>query len=159
MKTKKLNLAKMLVFTVGISGLTTLTAFAGPPVVIVTAPAPAVSVVAPAPVVVAPAVTVVTTVPDTYYWDGYENVGIIGDQYYYLGTGNIWLAMDAPHLAHFHAWQTAHLDWRTHSVRNDLYRHDAHGHVVPFHDNHARPMQGGPGHDQGHDQNDGHDRH
>jgi hypothetical protein len=157
MKTTKLNPMKLLVFTAGISGLTTLMAPAGP-VVVVSAPAPAVTVAIPAVTVVSPAVTVETTVPDTYYWDGYENVGIIGSQYYYLGPGNVWLAMDTPHLAHFHAWQNAHADWRTHSVRNELYRHDAHGHTVPMRDDHPHAVSV-PGHDQGHDQNNnGHDQ-
>jgi hypothetical protein len=49
---------------------------------VVVAPQPMV-VVAPPPVEVAPVM-----VPDSYAWDGYEYVGLVGDQYYYLGPGN-----------------------------------------------------------------------
>src|SRR5579863_3586152 len=49
-------------------------------------------VVAPAPVYVAPPPPVVEVapvmIPDSYMWDGYEYVGLVGDQYYYLGPGN-----------------------------------------------------------------------
>ncbi|MGA2243738.1 MAG: hypothetical protein ABSH48_01965 [Verrucomicrobiota bacterium] len=86
---------------------------------------------APAP---APGITVNIGVPDTYAWDGYEYVGVIGDQYYYLGPGNVWLPMGADRLAHFHSWEKAHLDWRTHAIRNERYRLDAQGHAHPWHD-------------------------
>ena len=104
---------------------------------------PPVVVVAPAP----PAVTVQIGVPDSYVWDGYEYVGLVGTQYYYLGPGDVWLTLDATRLARFQTWQHGHPDWRTHAIRNVNYRHDAKGHDQP-----AR------GHDQpSHDSVKGHD--
>jgi len=94
-------------------------------------------VVAPPPVAVE-----VDVVPDDYVWDGYEYVGIVGGQYYYLGPGNVWLVCDSIRLERFHGWEKGHPDWRTHAVRNDRYRNDSHGHYQPRHDDHD--------HDQGH---------
>ena len=88
-------------------------------------------VIAPAPVVVAPAPV---WVPDSYTWDGYEYVGIVGDQYYYLGPGDVWLVCDPFRLHRFHGWEGGHRDWRDHAVRNDRFRRDEHGHVQPRHD-------------------------
>ena len=90
-------------------------------------------VVAPAPVEVdsgpAPEVDVsVDVVPETYVWDGYENVGIVGGQYYYLGPGNVWIVCDHDRFARFDGWERGHPDWREHMVRNDRFRNDAHGH-------------------------------
>jgi hypothetical protein len=85
----------------------------------------------------APAVTVEAAVPDSYVWDGTEFVGVVGDQYYYLGAGNVWLPFDSVRVARFHDWEKVHADWRTHVTRNELYRHDAHGHDVPRHDDHG----------------------
>jgi hypothetical protein len=96
-----------------------------PPVII--APAPAV-VVEP-PVVEAPVM-----VPDTYVWDGYENVGIIGGQYYYLGPGDAWVVAEPWRLDRYHGWERGHPDWRDHAIRNDRYRRDAHGHEQPRRD-------------------------
>jgi hypothetical protein len=84
-------------------------------------------------VVVAPPPVEVAIVPDDYYWDGYEYVGIVGDQYYYLGPGNVWLVCDPIRLGHFHAWIGVHPDWRGHAMRNDRYRNDSHGHFHPRH--------------------------
>ena len=119
----------------------TLTLIAGP-IVTIQVPAPVVTVQVPAP----PAVTVEATVPDSYVWDGVEFVGVVGGQYYYLGAGNVWLPFDAVRVARFHDWEKAHADWRTHAIRNELYRHDAHGHEVPLHDDRA--------HDVSHDNHD-----
>ncbi|HEY1716709.1 MAG TPA: hypothetical protein VGH42_00255 [Verrucomicrobiae bacterium] len=93
-------------------------------------------VVAPAPVVVAPppATVEVAAVPDDYVWDGYEYVGVVGDQYYYLGPGNVWLVCDPVRLERFHGWEGSHRDWRVHAIRNDRYRNDAHGHYQPRRD-------------------------
>jgi hypothetical protein len=85
-------------------------------------------------------------VPDSYVWDGTEFVGVVGTDYYYLGPDHIWLRADAPRLARFHDWERGHADWRAHAIRNDLYRHDARGHVVPYHNN-------GGHDDHGHDVN------
>jgi hypothetical protein len=75
-------------------------------------------------------VTVDATVPDDYVWDGYEYVGVVGDQYYYLGPDHVWLVADPVRLGRFHGWEGSHPDWRTHAIRNDQFRRDAHGHVV-----------------------------
>ena len=90
-------------------------------------------VVAPAPVVVAPAPAVEVTVgvPDDYVWDGYEYVGVVGDQYYYLGPGNVWLLCDPFRLDRFHGWERGHPDWRYHAIRNDRFRADRYGHYHP----------------------------
>jgi hypothetical protein len=92
---------------------------------VVVAPQPMV-VVAPPPVEVAPAM-----VPDSYVWDGYEYVGLVGDQYYYLGPGNVWLFCEPFRLERFHGWERGHADWRNHAIRNDRYRTDRNGHVQP----------------------------
>jgi hypothetical protein len=85
-------------------------------------------VAAPAPVVVDPGPVMV---PDDYTWDGYEYVGLVGDQYYYLGAGNAWVVCDPFRLGRFHGWEGGHPDWRSHAVRNDRFRRDARGHVQP----------------------------
>jgi len=96
--------------------------------VIIAAPAP-VYYAPPQPVVEAPVM-----VPDSYVWDGYEYVGVVGGQYYYLGPGNFWLACEPFRLERFHGWEGGHPDWRGHAVRNDRYRTDRGGHVHPRHD-------------------------
>ncbi len=103
--------------------------------------------VAPPPPVVtvqvpAPAVTVQIGVPDTYVWDGSEYVGVVGDQYYYLGPNNVWIACDPVRVAHFHDWEHAHRDWRTHATANVKYRLDAKGHDHPWHDDHGHDHDG-----------------
>ncbi len=97
-----------------------------------------VQIVAPPPPVVtvqvpAPAVTVQIGVPDSYVWDGYEYVGLIGGQYFYLGADNRWIACDPVRLAHFQGWEKAHMDWRAHATANAKYRLDAQGHNHPWH--------------------------
>ena len=77
-------------------------------------------------------------VPDSYTWDGYEYVGYVGDQYYYLGPGNVWLFCDPFRLERFHGWEGGHEDWRNHATRNDHYRTDRNGHVQPRHDGRQR---------------------
>jgi hypothetical protein len=89
-------------------------------------------VAGPAPVVVAPEPEPVL-IPDDYVWDGYEYVGLVGDQYYYLGPGNVWLACDPVRLDRFHIWIGGHPDWRGHFVRNDRFRNDRSGHYHPRH--------------------------
>lgn len=93
-------------------------------------------VAAPAPVVVEPAPAWPVMVPDSYTWDGYEYVGVVGDQYVYLGSGNVWLVCDPYRLNRFHGWEGGHPDWRYHAVRNDRFRRDGHGHVQPRRDGH-----------------------
>jgi hypothetical protein len=83
----------------------------------------------------APAVVVEPVmVPDTYVWDGQENVGFIGGQYYYLGPGDVWLVAGPDRLAFFHGWEHGHPDWRNHAMRNDRYRRDSRGHSQPRRD-------------------------
>ena len=102
---------------------------ASPPPVYVTPPP---VYVAPAPP--APAVTI--EVPDDYVWDGYEYVGVVGSQYYYLGAGGVWIVADPFRVNRFHDWERVHPDWHAHAIRNDRYRMDAHGHYQPRHDEH-----------------------
>jgi len=94
---------------------------------------PVVAVAPPPPVVVAPPVV---AVPDDYVWDGYEYVGLVGDQYFYLGPGNVWLVCDPFRLDRFHGWEHGHPDWRAHAIRNDRFRRDAHGHEQPRRNDH-----------------------
>jgi hypothetical protein len=91
--------------------------------------------VAPQPVYVAPQPVVEEPVmiPDSYVWDGVEFVGVVGNQYFYLGSGNVWLVCEPFRLERFHGWEGDHRDWRDHATRNDNYRKDAHGHVQPRH--------------------------
>ena len=110
-----------------------------PPPVQAPAPAPAPAVNAQVPVPAPP--VVMPGVPDEYVWDGHEYVGIIGNQYYYLGPGNLWMVLDPARLERFRAWQAAHADWHHHMTVNKLYRRDAHGHEYPWHE---------PNHDMNH---------
>ena len=97
--------------------------------VIIAAPQPVYYAPPPPPVVVAPVM-----IPDSYVWDGYEYVGVVGGQYYYLGPDNFWLVCEPFRLERFHAWEGGHPDWRSHAVRNDRFRSDRAGHVHPRHD-------------------------
>jgi hypothetical protein len=142
---------KIIALSIGITTLATVAAVSGPSVTIqVGVPAPPPVVVAPAP-----AVTVEVGVPDTYVWDGYEYVGVVGTDYFYLGPGDVWLPLDAPRMARWHDWERGHADWRFNAIRNERYRHDAHGHEAPMRD--SRPMEGHDmdhvdhGHDKDHD--------
>jgi hypothetical protein len=94
------------------------------PVVVATAPGPVVEVAPPEPVLV----------PDNYVWDGVEFVGLVGDQYFYLGPNHVWLVADSVRLERFHGWERFHPDWRVHAIRNDNFRRDAHGHEQPRRD-------------------------
>ena len=104
----------------------------GPPV----AYAPPPVVYSPQPVVEeAPPVAEVTVmVPDSYVWDGYEYVGFVGGQYFYLGPGSVWVVAEPWRMDRFHGWQRDHPDWQDHAIRNDRYRRDAYGRVAPMHD-------------------------
>lgn len=137
MKTIKAN-TKIIALLTGITGLATSTVLSGP-VIIVQPPAPVVTVQVPAPVIT-------VAVPDTYVWDGFEFVGVVGTDYFYLGAGGYWLPCDSVRLVRFHQWEKSHADWRAHATVNVNYRLDAHGHAHPWH---------GPGHsdkdDHGHD--------
>jgi hypothetical protein len=101
--------------------------------------------VAPQPVYVAPAPVVLeepVMVPDTYVWDGDEFVGVVGDQYFYLGPGDVWLVCEPFRLERFHGWERGHADWREHAIRNDRFRKDARGHVQPV--GHGGPPKSAP---------------
>jgi hypothetical protein len=144
---------KIIAFVLGVSSIMALPAMSGPTVIVQVGPPVAPVVVAPAP---APAVTVEIGVPDTYVWDGYEYVGVVGTQYYYLGAGSVWLPFDSVRLARFHDWERIHADWRDHAIRNENYRNDAHGHEVPLrapgHDDHLNDHSHDmDNHDPGHD--------
>lgn len=107
------------------------------PTVIITPPAPPTIVVNPPPPVA------VVVVPDYYVWDGYEYVGVVGDQYYYLGPGDVWVVCDPPRLERFHAWERGHPDWRSHATHNVKYRNVDHAHAQPqptHDDRHAQPQ-------------------
>src|ERR1700722_271370 len=95
------------------------------------APAPVFVAAAPPPWMVEPGPVMV---PDDYVWDGYEYIGLVGGQYYYLGPGNFWLLADPFRLDRFHGWEGSHRDWRAHAIRNDRFRRDAHGHEHPRRD-------------------------
>jgi hypothetical protein len=144
-----MNAKQKIIIVMGLSSLAALPLMAGPAIV-VQIPAPVLTVHVPAPA--PPVVTVDVAVPDTYVWDGAEFVGVVGNQYYYLGAGNVWLPFDAVRVARWHDWERVHADWRAHAIANVRYRHDAHGHVVPGHDDQVHDMS----HDN-HD-NDGHDK-
>ncbi|HUB87292.1 MAG TPA: hypothetical protein VMB22_05325 [Verrucomicrobiae bacterium] len=116
---------KIIAVVAGIASLAALTLVAGP-VVIIRAPLP------PPPVVISPPVVTIG-VPDDYVWDGYEYVGVVGDQYYYLGPGNVWIVCNPVRLARFQDWVKIHPDWRTHATVNVRFRLDAKGHEHPWH--------------------------
>jgi hypothetical protein len=89
-------------------------------------------VVSPAPIT--PGVSVTVGVPDAYTYDGTEYVGLIGDQYYYLGPNQVWLPMPPDRLTFFHEWEHHHKDWVKQEIRNEKYRRDAQGHDHPWQD-------------------------
>jgi hypothetical protein len=98
-------------------------------------------VIAPAPIVVAPPVVVEPVmVPEEYVWDGVEFVGVVGDQYLYLGPGDVWLACEPWRLERFHGWERGHGEWRGHGIHNDRFRKDAHGRVQSGHG--GKPAKG-----------------
>jgi len=53
--------------------------------------------------------------PQDYVWDGYEYVGLYGDQYVYWNSG-AWDVCGAVMLARFHGWEGYHPAWRSHAV-------------------------------------------
>jgi hypothetical protein len=99
-------------------------------------------VVAPPVVYEPPVVVEPVMVPDSYVMVDGEYVGLVGDQYFYLGGGGVWLVCDPVRLERFHGWERDHPDWREHAVRNDRFRKDAHGHVQPM--GHGGPAKAAP---------------
>jgi hypothetical protein len=79
-----------------------------------------------ATVVISPPVVVTTPVPETYVWDGAEYVGVVNGQYYYLGPGNVWIALDSQRMNRFHAWQHSNPNWQAHATHNTRYRGNNH---------------------------------
>lgn len=143
-----------LVLVLGLSSLATLTAVAGPSVSVQVGvpPPPVVKVSVPVP---APAVTVSVGVPETYVWDGFEYVGVIGDDYFYLGPGHVWILCEPFRAARFHDWQKVHVGWRDHATVNVHYRKAANGHA-DYPGAAAKPAdKDNRGYD--HDQDHGHD--
>jgi hypothetical protein len=68
---------------------------------------------------VAPPKAVVTVgVPESYFWDGVEFVGVVGGQYMYLGPGGAWLVCEPFRLDRFHGWERGRPDWRRTAVHN-----------------------------------------
>ena len=61
-------------------------------------------------------------VPDAYTYDGVETVGVVGDQYVYLGPGDVWILCEPFRLERFHAWERDNAGWRERAVRNDRFR-------------------------------------
>jgi len=89
------------------------------------------------PAIPPPGVAVNVGVPDSYVWDGQEYVGVVGDQYYYLGPNNVWMPLNSDRKARFHDWAREHQDWREHAIRNERYRLDSHGKEHPLHEHDA----------------------
>jgi hypothetical protein len=101
-----------------------------PPPPIAAPPPPPVRMETPAPP--PPSVTVQVGVPDYYVWDGYEYVGVIGSQYYYLAPGDVWAPIPSERRERFEHWEHNHHDWQEHAIRNERYRHDMRGHEYPW---------------------------
>jgi len=146
------------IVAVGFASVIAYRCFAGPTIVV----SPPTIVVNPAPAPPPAVVVAPEPVPDYYAWDGYEYVGVVGDQYYYLGPGNVWIVCDPVRLHRFQSWQVVHADWRAHAIHNDHYRTVYHYHPTPQHDNHAPVHQDDhvvhpDNHSDAHDQHDDHD--
>ena len=138
--------AKIIALAMGISNLAALPLMSRPvgvgvQVQIVAPPPPVVTVQVPAP-----EVTVQIGVPDFYVWDGCEYVGAVGDQFYYLGPGRVWIVCDPVRLARWHDWEAVHADWRIHATVNKHYRRDAQGHDYPWHDERSQDKDRDHGH-------------
>ena len=61
-------------------------------------------------------------VPSSYVWDGRQFVGAVGNQFYYLGPGNVWVPMDRARMNNFRAWERANPHWRSWATPNVRYR-------------------------------------
>ncbi len=119
--------------TVIVGGAVAVFCFAQP--VVVTPPA--ITVTPPAVVVAAPPAPVVVVAPDYYYWDGVEYIGVVGDQYYYLGPDNNWVICDDVRVHRFQSWEHDHPDWQARGTHNVRY----HNMAMPPH---AQPMHAAP---------------
>ena len=136
---------KLTVLAMGISSFATLPLMAQRVQVEVQVPVPpppAVTVQVPAP---APPMVQIG-VPDSYVWDGYEYVGVVGDQFYYLGPNRVWLTLDPMRLDRWRHWEIRHADWRDHAIVNRHYRRDMQGHDHPWHHDQDRDRNRDHGH-------------
>ncbi|HEX3628621.1 MAG TPA: hypothetical protein VH280_24695 [Verrucomicrobiae bacterium] len=96
------------------------------------------TVVTQPPVIMAP-------VPDFYVWDGNQFVGVVGNQYVFLGPGNVWMPMDPTRMRHFNSWATSHPNWRRQATRNTRYRRGGPARSQPMRGSRPRPdRRGGP---------------
>ena len=84
-------------------------------------PPPVVAQPPPPPMAQVPPSAVVYT-PEYYTWDGYEWVGVYGNQYVYW-NGGAWIVCDAVILGRFHGWERSHPRWRggAHYYRGGRY--------------------------------------
>jgi hypothetical protein len=94
----------------------------------VVAPPGPVMEVRPEPVVVEP---VPVMVPASYVIVDGEYIGWVGNQYFYLGYGNVWRPCDPLRMERFHRWERSHHDWRTHAIPNDHFRRGPQGYEHP----------------------------
>jgi hypothetical protein len=128
----------LLLTTAGVVGGLALSSAAGPNIYITPPQSPTVIITGPAPP--PPAVTVVI-VPDYYVWDGDEYVGMVGDQYYYLGPGNAWIVLDPVRFHRFQIYVHDHPDWHGHMTHNVKYRNQDRDHdrdrAEPAHEMHG----------------------
>lgn len=78
-----------------------------------------------------PNVTVVGFVPDYCFWDGYEYVGWVGNDYYYWGPSHVWVICDPIRVQRANVWIKAHPDWCSHVTPSVQPRvdTDTHPHV------------------------------
>ncbi len=95
-----------------------------------------------------PVVEEQVAIPENYVVVDGENIGVVGNQYYYLDSGGVWVVCDSARLEHFHAWERDHRDWREHAIHNDRSRKGAKDHrlsgrddrrVEARHDNDHQP--------------------
>lgn len=115
----KINYKQLLwLTTAGVVWAMTLSSPAGPNIYITPPAPPTVIITAPAP----PPPAVVVVFPDYYIWDGDEYVGIVSDQYYYLGPDHVWIVMDPVRLHRFQIYVHDHPDWHGHMTHNVKYR-------------------------------------
>ena len=117
--------------------------FAGPGVII-SPPTVVISPPIPPAVVVSPPVATVVVAPDDYVWDGYEYVGVVDGQYYYLGPSDTWIVCDPVRMQHFQIYERDHPDWRSHMTHNVKYHnmdrsYYNHSQPQPMHDTHGQP--------------------
>ncbi len=70
-------------------------------------------------------------VPGSYVWDGRQFVGTVGNRYYYVGPGNVWMPMDQSRRSRFSVWENGHPNWQSHATPNVRYRSIRQGPTQP----------------------------